>query len=385
EYRGRPDRRESNRCEGSPGAPRGPPAGHARSVGSSGDPVVRGARAARDLPDDRAHPLSGPPVRRFRDRRRRQGRMGSEPRAAATGGERSPLRDRAPCRAGPDHRERPARWGCARARRDRRRTWDRPRRQRRGTRNLQHPGPAREAVRNRGTPGARARVRWTRNDGDGDSAISNRGPVPVTPLRVLVADDEPVARRGLRKLLAAEPDVEVVGEAGDGREAVAAIRRLKPDLVLLDVQMPELDGIGVVRELAPSELPEVVFVTAYDRYAIAAFDLQAVDYVLKPVQAKRFSLALSRARRRLESARPGDLAERIERLLGEYGRAGSTPDRILVRSGSKALFVKLDDIEWLEASGNYVRLHTPARDPRTLVRETLAHLAEWLPPKFLRV
>ncbi|HEY6784246.1 MAG TPA: response regulator [Gemmatimonadales bacterium] len=207
----------------------------------------------------------------------------------------------------------------------------------------------------------------------------------MTALRVLVADDEPVARRGLRKLLAAEPDVEVVGEARDGREAVAAIRRLKPDVVLLDVQMPELDGIGVIRELDRAELPEVVFVTAYDRYAIAAFDLHAVDYVLKPVQAKRFSLALSRARSRLESHRPADLADRIERLLGEYGRAGSTPDRILVRSGSKALFVKLDDIEWLEASGNYVRLHTPARDPRTLVRETLAHLAEWLPPKFLRV
>lgn len=207
----------------------------------------------------------------------------------------------------------------------------------------------------------------------------------MTPLRVLVVDDEPIARRGLRKLLAAEPDVDVVGEARDGREAVAAIRRLKPDLVLLDVQMPELDGIGVVRELASGELPEVIFVTAYDRYAIAAFDLHAVDYVLKPVQAKRFAVALSRARRRLASGRPAELAERIERLLGEYGQAGSTPDRILVRSGSKAFFVKLDDIGWLEASGNYVRLHTPARDPRALVRETLAHLAEWLPPNFLRV
>lgn len=207
----------------------------------------------------------------------------------------------------------------------------------------------------------------------------------MSPLRVLVADDEPIARRGLRKLLAAEADVEVVGEARDGREAVAAIKRLKPDLVLLDVQMPELDGIGVVRELDLAELPEVVFVTAYDRYAIAAFDLHAVDYVLKPVQARRFAVALSRVRRRLESDRPADLVVRIERLLGEYGRVGNTPDRILVRSGTKAFFVKLTEIEWLEASGNYVRLHTPARDPRALVRETLAHLAEWLPPQFLRV
>lgn len=207
----------------------------------------------------------------------------------------------------------------------------------------------------------------------------------MSPLRVLVADDEPIARRGLRKLLAAEPDIEVVGEARDGREALTAIRRLKPDLVLLDVHMPELDGIGVVRALSPEELPGIVFVTAYDRYAIAAFDLHAVDYVLKPVQARRFSVALDRARRRLEGDRPGELVRRIERLLGEYGAPGGAPDRMLVRSGSKAFFVKVADLEWLEASGNYVRLHTPARDPRALVRETLAHLAAWLPPNFLRV
>lgn len=207
----------------------------------------------------------------------------------------------------------------------------------------------------------------------------------MTPLRVLVADDEPIARRGLKKLLAAELDVEVVGEARDGREAVAAIRQLKPDLVLLDVQMPELDGIGVVRELEGRDLPGIVFVTAYDRYAIAAFDLHAVDYVLKPVQAKRFSTALERARRRREWERPDELVHRIEKLLSDYGRGEGAPDRIVVRSGSTTFFVKLEDIQWLEASGNYVRLHTPARDPRALVRETLAHLAEWLPPNFLRI
>ena len=208
----------------------------------------------------------------------------------------------------------------------------------------------------------------------------------MSALRVLIADDEPIARRGLRKLLASVADSEVVGEARDGREAIAAIRRLKPDLVLLDVQMPELDGIGVVRELTPAKLPGIVFVTAYDRYAIAAFDLHAVDYVLKPVQSRRFAVALERARHRLASERPNELVDRLERLLREYGSPGKgAPDRILVRSGTKALFVPLEDIEWLEASGNYVRLHTPARDPRALVRETLAHLAEWLPPRFLRV
>ena len=201
-------------------------------------------------------------------------------------------------------------------------------------------------------------------------------------LRVLVVDDEPIARRGLRKLLTAEPDIDVVGESRDGREAVAAIRSLTPDLVVLDVQMPELDGIGVVRALKPEELPGIVFVTAYDRYAIAAFDLHAVDYVLKPVSPIRFRTALGRARARLAAQRPEQTAEQLARLLRDYGVPG-TADRFLVRSGERAYFVPLADVDWLEAADNYVRIH--AGGQRHAIRETMKHLEEWLPRRFLRV
>jgi two-component system LytT family response regulator len=205
-----------------------------------------------------------------------------------------------------------ARGGGRRPRNQARTPWRR-------TRSSEYQGAARAPVRKRRTTRAHSRRRGAGDSSDGDGTVPARG-LRVTKLRVLVADDEPIARRGLKKLLAAEPDVEVVGEARDGREAVTAIRHLKPDLVLLDVQMPELDGIGVVRELDGRDLPGIVFVTAYDRYAIAAFDLHAVDYVLKPVQAKRFSTALERARQRLERERPADLVDRIERLLSDSGR-----------------------------------------------------------------
>ena len=200
-------------------------------------------------------------------------------------------------------------------------------------------------------------------------------------LRTLVVDDEPIARQGMRKLLAGEPDVEIVGECGDGREAVRMIRALRPDLVLLDVQMPELDGIGVVRELSPGELPGIVFVTAYDRYAIAAFDVHAVDYVLKPVSGRRFRTALERARRRLAAGRRDELADRVARLLRDY--AAPAPDRVLVRSGPRAYFVPLADVDWLEAADNYVYLHCGRG--RHAIRDTMKHLEEWLPRRFVRI
>lgn len=202
-------------------------------------------------------------------------------------------------------------------------------------------------------------------------------------LRVVVADDEPIALRGLRRLLAAMPGVEVVAECGNGREAVAAIQARRPDLAVLDVQMPELDGIGVVQALAPGELPGIVFVTAYDRYAVAAFDLHAIDYVLKPVRADRFRTALARARQRLAAERRDELAGRLGRLLEDLGSARGGSDRFLVRSGKRAYFVPLSDIEWLEAADNYVRLHAGGR--HHVIRETMKHLEEWLPKRFVRV
>jgi two-component system LytT family response regulator len=208
----------------------------------------------------------------------------------------------------------------------------------------------------------------------------------MNALRAVIADDEPIARRGLRKLLTGA-QVEVVGEARNGREAVSAIRRLTPDLAVLDVQMPELDGIGVVRELSAQDLPQIIFVTAFDRYAIAAFDLHAVDYVLKPVNTRRFGVALERARHRLSTERSDTLSRRMEQLLEEY-QGRNEAERFLVRSGNRSYFVPLAQVEWLEASGNYVRLHTATPDgiaARPTIRDTLRRLESWLPPRFARV
>lgn len=206
---------------------------------------------------------------------------------------------------------------------------------------------------------------------------------PRLPLRVLVVDDEPIARQGLIALLRKEPDMALAGECRDGASAVEAIRSLRPDLVLLDVQMPELDGFDVVRALARDELPGIIFVTAYDRYAIAAFDVHAVDYVLKPVRDDRFHTALERARRRLRSERQEDLAGRIERLLAEREASAGRRDRLLVRTGSRAYFVAVGEIDWIEASGNYARLHTGSEVHP--IRQTMKDVETQLPRTFVRI
>ncbi len=202
-------------------------------------------------------------------------------------------------------------------------------------------------------------------------------------LRVLVVDDEPIARQGLIAMLGREREVTLVGECGDGASAVEAIRRLRPDLVLLDVQMPVLDGFGVVRALGPDVPPGIVFVTAYDRYAIEAFEVHAVDYVLKPVSEARFHTALGRVRQRLGSARQGDLAARLERLLAEREAETAAPARFLVRSGTRTYVVPVGAVEWIEAAGNYARLHTA--DGVHPVRMTMKELETSLARDFARV
>jgi two-component system, LytTR family, response regulator len=187
-------------------------------------------------------------------------------------------------------------------------------------------------------------------------------------LRVVIADDEPVARRRLRRLLAAIPDVEVVGEAGDGARTIAAVEATRPDVVLLDIQMPEGDGLSVGRRLS-GRRPLVVFVTAFDRFAVHAFDQQAVDYVLKPVSDVRLAAALDRARDRLG-------------LLG--GRARRWVERLAVRSEGQVHLVAVADIEWIEAAGNYAVLH--AGRASHILRDTLARLERDLDPEvFVRI
>ncbi|HEU4698838.1 MAG TPA: LytTR family DNA-binding domain-containing protein [Gemmatimonadales bacterium] len=198
-------------------------------------------------------------------------------------------------------------------------------------------------------------------------------------------DDEPLVRRGLRAVLAAEPDVAVIGECGDGREAVRRIRAERPDLVFLDVQMPELDGLGVVDALAADERPPaLVFVTAYDAYALRAFEVHAVDYLLKPFDEARLRTALARARQRLGATRvPADGA-RLAALLAELRPAAAAPERgvahrpdralerFLVRTGDRLLPVAVTAVDWIEAADNYVRLHVGAE--RHALRETIKAL-----------
>ena len=204
-------------------------------------------------------------------------------------------------------------------------------------------------------------------------------------VRVLIVDDEPPARAKVRRFLAADPQVEVAGEAGSGPEAVEMIHLLRPDLVFLDIQMPGADGFGVLGALDAGAMPHVVFVTAYDEYALRAFEVHAVDYLLKPFDADRFATALARAKQRVRARPPADeLEQRIRRALAEARPAPAYLERLLVRTGTRAVFLRTDEIGWLEAEENYVRLH--AGRESYLVRGTLAGLEERLDPaKFVRV
>lgn len=201
-------------------------------------------------------------------------------------------------------------------------------------------------------------------------------------MRVLIVDDEPLARRGLRRLLESESGVEIAGEAGSGTAAVEAIAALKPDLVFLDIQMPEMDGLEVVAAVTPEKMPAVVFVTAYDKYAIDAFDLNAADYVLKPVDPERFARALARARQRLADGDRDGVTERLMRLL-ESARPAPR-ERLVVRSAGKIQFVNVDEIDWINAEDNYVRIHAAGKT--YLMRETVGGIEERLDPaRFVRI
>jgi len=197
-------------------------------------------------------------------------------------------------------------------------------------------------------------------------------------LRVMLIDDEPLGRDRLRGLLAAEPEIEIIGECGDGPSAVAAVRKLKPDVLFLDIQMPGMDGFDVLQALGTKRLPAVVFVTAYDEHALRAFDARALDYLLKPASRARLRQALERVRAQLASTHGGNADAALRDLLA------SRPRRIAVRSGERILYVMVGEIDWIEAAGNYVVLHAGTQNH--IIRETLGALEEELPPDvFLRL
>jgi two-component system, LytTR family, response regulator len=177
------------------------------------------------------------------------------------------------------------------------------------------------------------------------------------PLTTLIVDDEPLAREGLRMLLSQDPEVAAIHEAKDGREAVAAIRSVRPDLVLLDIQMPEMNGFSVVQEIGAELMPAVVFVTAHDQHAIQAFEINAIDYLLKPVTEERFAQALGRAKARINLKPPDEANRQIISLLQTIASPRRHLQRLAVRSAGKTVFVDVGDIDWMEAAENYVQLH----------------------------
>ncbi|HEU4640977.1 MAG TPA: LytTR family DNA-binding domain-containing protein [Gemmatimonadaceae bacterium] len=206
----------------------------------------------------------------------------------------------------------------------------------------------------------------------------------TTAIRVLIVDDEPLARAHLRNLLSSDQEIEIVGEHGNGRDAVAAIREETPDLVLLDVQMPELDGFEVVRQVGVDEMPTVIFVTAYDEYALKAFEAQALDYVMKPVNRTRFRAAVERAKEVIRAARASELRVPLGRLLEAIAAERRYLDRIAIRTDGRIIFLRTDQIDWLEADDDHVRLHVGPK--RYLHRDTLSRLEQRLSPNtFLRI
>lgn len=222
-------------------------------------------------------------------------------------------------------------------------------------------------------------------------------------IRTLIVDDEPAARQGIRHLLARDPEIHVMGECADGKSAARAILDDAPDLLFLDVQMPGQDGFALLREVGPGRVPAVVFVTAYDQYALRAFEVHAVDYLLKPFDDERFREALARAKHQIRQGELAGLRERLLALLdaplaaggaGAAHRAGALPPhtppadgwlrRLAIKSGGRVTILSVKDIDWVEAEGDYVKIHVGKQ--WHLLRETMKRLESQLDPsRFVRV
>jgi two-component system LytT family response regulator len=212
-----------------------------------------------------------------------------------------------------------------------------------------------------------------------------------TKIRTLIVDDEPLARRNLRLLLQNDPEIEILGEASSGRQALALIRKHSPDLVFLDIQMPELDGFGVLESIEAEHLPAIVFVTAFDQYALKAFDFHALDYLLKPFDDARFEKALRRAKLQVEQREFKNLSERLVALLAgreakliEPSRQAPYLSRLLIKSAGRVFFLKTDEIDYVKAEDYYVKLQVGRKGH--LLRETMNEMESKLDPaKFLRI
>lgn len=204
------------------------------------------------------------------------------------------------------------------------------------------------------------------------------------PIRVLVVDDEPLAREKIRGMAADDPELRIVGECTNGAEAIEAVQTIRPDLILLDVQMPEVGGFAVLEALKDEGLPPVIFITAYDHYAVKAFEVHALDYLLKPFDRERFRAAMERAKRQIRRENGSQLDARILAMLEQMREPQRYTERLVVKTGGRVFFLNTDEIDWIEAEGNYVSVHTGKK--AYLLRETISSLESQLDPKeFVRI
>jgi len=203
-------------------------------------------------------------------------------------------------------------------------------------------------------------------------------------IRVLIVDDEPLARERVHHFLKQEPNITIIGESGNGIEAVAAIREKKPDLIFLDIQMPGMDGFEVLQHIESEHMPHIIFITAYDQYAIRAFEVHALDYLLKPFDQNRFKRALQLAGEYIQLQKNGDFKYRIKELIQEIGSEKKYPERFIIKSEGRIYFIRTDEVNWIESAANYVSLHV-GREVH-LMRGTMSAMEEKLDPdKFIRV
>ena len=204
------------------------------------------------------------------------------------------------------------------------------------------------------------------------------------PIRALIADDEALARKFVRRMLKDNHDVEIVGECSNGKDAIAMIRKQNPDVVFLDVQMPEMDGFAVLESIGVDQLPEIIFTTAYEQYAIRAFELHALDYLLKPFDQARFKDAIQHAKERFRSQRQKDGRLQMSALLESIKNKPQYLERLVIKTGGRITFLSTDEINWIEADDKYVHLHTGKVSP--MVRQTLNAMEAQLDPrKFSRI
>lgn len=203
-------------------------------------------------------------------------------------------------------------------------------------------------------------------------------------IRVLIVDDEPLARGVLREMLQTDPDVTIVGECANGKEAVKSIQELAPEVLFLDIQMPELGGFEVLDALDEGQAPHLIFVTAYDQYAVRAFEVHALDYILKPFDRERFQASWQRAKMQVLRERNGKVEQKILSLLEDLKAGTKYLERLVIKSSGRIYFLETNEIDWIQAEGNYVSVHTGKKSH--LLRETITSLENQLDPKkFLRI